>query len=292
MYKVRAAWKHTHFHVPIKAICQATSIHTKRFITPKTSRHLYCWPDSQASRKRCSEMCSSASCLTGTPDLLRIPDFSLSGLELISSTCISAKQRLRKRVLYKIHGLTEGAVNCKARNTHCLLFIVLFSSNILLLNLATNHSTCKGYKLFLLLYKWINVDCTRVFLQYQTWNPVLTQKKKDSPSPAFTIMCQIHILDYSAWNHSSKQVHLLKIGRESRKSNARSNAIFEIVVFLAKTATNCFCYVSRYPLTQSRELCWELTKGPCFKPSCNPLAWGLKVAYLLWQPIAKAGFLS
>lgn len=91
----------------------------KEVITPKTSRHLYCWPDSQASSKRCSEMCSSASCLTGTPDLLRITDFSLSELESISSRCISAKQRLRKRVLYKIYGLREGAVNYKARNTRC-----------------------------------------------------------------------------------------------------------------------------------------------------------------------------
>lgn len=158
----------------------------------------------------------------------------------------------------------------------------LFSSSILLLNLATNHSICKGEKLFILPYRWINIDYTRVFLEYQTWNTVLIQKKKDSPSPVFKTTCQTHRFDYPAWNHSSNQVPLLKIAGDSRKSNAQSNATSKIAGF-GKNTNKLLCYFSHYPINSVKtEPCWKLTKGPCFKPSCNPLAWRQKVAYLLW----------
>lgn len=71
----------TNFPVLLTAICLVTSMHTKGF-TPKSSRHLYCWPASQDSNKHHSKMC--ASCPTGTSGLSSMTHFNVLDLELVS----------------------------------------------------------------------------------------------------------------------------------------------------------------------------------------------------------------
>lgn len=98
-------------------------------------------------------------CPTGTPDLPGITHFNVSDLELVSLLNMQGRN-WEKGCSTKYMALRKVWWTLKGRNAHSLLFMFLLSSNILLLNMDTKHSICKGDKLLFLPYKWISIDCT------------------------------------------------------------------------------------------------------------------------------------
>lgn len=110
----------TNFHMPLTAICLATSIYTKGFSRSRPA-------DAATAGLTARPLTSTVQRwipVSVVRQVLQISQASPISLfqslsQSISSPRISAKQKLRKRVFNKIHGLKEGAVNYKARNTHC-----------------------------------------------------------------------------------------------------------------------------------------------------------------------------
>lgn len=167
----------TNFYMLLRAIWPATSMHMNGF-TFKSSIHLYCWPDSQDSNKHRSEMC--ANCPTGTPNLFSITHSNVSDLELLSPLNMQSRNREKdcstKYIALRKAYWTLG----QGMLTYCYLCFC----SVLTFYYWTRTQTIQSVRLtdFFWPYKQIIIDCTRVFLQYQTWNTVPIQKKKDSPS--------------------------------------------------------------------------------------------------------------